>query len=123
MNIHVNAFPEKVIEGTVYHIEKSVDEDTRSIRVLSICDNRTENLKIGMYATVIFSGTKEEYVVIPEKAIMQGQNNSYVIVQINDSCFVRKAVLADFTKNGNAYVSEGLNSEDRIIYEGGYYLQ
>jgi len=123
MTIHVNAFPEKAIEGTVFHIDGAVDEDTRSIRVISVCDNRKENLKIGMYATVIFSGTKEEYVVIPEKAIMQGKDNSYVIVQVNDSCFVRKSVLVDFTKNGNAYVSEGLNPEDRIICEGGYYLQ
>ena len=123
MTIHVNAFPEKLIEGTVYHIEKSVDEDTRSIKVLSICGNRKGNLKIGMYATVTFAGVNEEYTVVPEKAIMQSKDNSYVLVQINDSCFVRKAVLVDFTKNENAYVSEGLNSEDRVIYEGGYYLQ
>ena len=123
MTVHVDAFPEKVIEGTVYHIEKSVDEDTRSIRVLSVCDNRNENLKIGMYATVNFAGSMEDYMVIPERAIMQGNDNSYVMVQVNDSCFVRKAVAVDFTKNRNAYVSEGLNSDDRVIYEGGYYLQ
>ena len=54
---------------------------------------------------------------------MQGKDNSYAMVQVNDSCFVRKAVSVDFTKNGNAYVSEGLNSEDCVIYKGGYYLQ
>ena len=123
IKVRVNAFPEKEIEGTVFHIEGFVDEDTRSIRVLSVCDNRNENLKTGMYATITFAGAHEEYTVLPENAAMQAQNNSYAIVQINDSIFIRKAITVDFTRGGNAYISEGLTSEDRVVFEGGYYLQ
>jgi len=123
MIIHVNAHPGKSIEGTVYHIEEAVDEETRSIRVLSVCDNRVENLKLGMYATVHFYGKPEPYTVVAEKAIMQGENDSYILAKVDDKCFVRRPVSVDITKDGKAYLSSGLHPSETVISEGGYYFQ
>lgn len=123
MAIHVTAHPGKCIEGTVYHIEEAVDEDTRSIRVLSVCDNRPHNLKLGMYATVHFYGQPEPYTVVTEKAIMQGENDSYILAKVNDRCFVRRPVSVELTKDGKAYVSSGLHPDETVVSEGGYYFQ
>ncbi len=123
MNIHVSALPDEVIQGTVYHIEEMVDEDTRSIKVLSICNNPDEMLKLGMYATVHFAGKVQEYTVIPEKAVLQGEDDSYIYVLHTDNVFVKQPVNIDFTKNGKAYLTKGLAHNKKIVCEGGYYFR
>jgi cobalt-zinc-cadmium efflux system membrane fusion protein len=123
MHIHVDALPGKIINGKVYHIEEMVDEDTRSIRVITICENRNEELKLGMYASMHFYGQPQNYRVVPEKAILQGEKHSYVLVQLSPDVLVRRAVKVDFTKDGKAFVSEGLAKGETVVGEGGYYFQ
>lgn len=123
MVIHVSAWPGKSITGTVYHVEEAVDEETRSIKVLSICDNKEELLKMGMYATVHFLDKPADCIVIPDKAILQGENDSYVFVEISHNTFARRAVSVEMTREGKAIINQGLQPADRIITEGGYYLK
>ncbi len=54
MDIEISALPGTVIKGNVYHVEEAVDEETRSIQVLSVCDNSDGHLKLGMYTTMHF---------------------------------------------------------------------
>lgn len=89
MDIHISALPGKSIKGKVFHIEDMVDEETRSIRVLSICDNRDQLLKLGMYATVHFIDEEENILVIPDKALLQDEYDSYVFVQLEENKFIK----------------------------------
>ncbi|WP_455638851.1 efflux RND transporter periplasmic adaptor subunit [Parabacteroides sp.] len=123
MVIHVSAWPGKAINGTVYHVEEAVDEETRAIKVLSICDNREELLKLGMYATVYFLDKPADCIVIPEKAILQSEDDSYVYVEIAPNTFSKRAVGVEITKEGKAIINQGLQPAERIITEGGYYFK
>ena len=123
LNVEISAYPGMKLEGTVYHVEEALDEDTRSIKVLSVCKNENEMLKLGMYTTVHFNGTPEEMPEIPETALLQGQDYSYVFVQINPDTFVRRKVTVELTKNNKAVISSGLNAGDKIIARGGYYIK
>ena len=73
LDIEVSALPGMVIKGNVYHVEEAVDEDTRSIKVLSVCDNSKKHLKLGMYTTVHFLSAPIEQVQISESALLQGE--------------------------------------------------
>lgn len=123
MDIYISALPEESIKGTVYHVEESVDEDTRSIKVLSICENKQELLKLGMYTTVHFLDKPADCIHIPEKALLQDEKNSYVYVQTAPSVFVKTRIEVEGSKAGKAVILKGLKPGDKIITEGGYYLQ
>lgn len=123
LDIYISALPGQTLKGKVFHIEEAVDEETRSIKVLSVCDNQKELLKIGMYTTVHFSDKPSGFIHIPEKALLQGEKDSYVYVQAAPNTFVRTPVEVESTKNGRAIISSGLTPHHKIISEGGYYLK
>lgn len=123
MDINIAAFPGKSIKGKVFHVDEAVDEETRSIKVLSICENKDRLLKLGMYTTVHFLDKPADCIVIPEKALLQEENDSFVFVQIAPHKFVRTVVEVEGAKNNEVIVTKGLNVRDKIISEGGYYLK
>lgn len=123
LDIEVSALPGTVIKGSVYHVEEAVDEETRSIKVLSVCENSKRHLKLGMYTTVHFLSAPIERVQISEKALLQGEKASYVYVRVAPEVFVRTAVEVEATKGGIAVISSGLHPGDKVISEGGYYLK
>ncbi len=123
LEIEITALPGQRISGTVYHINEVVDEETRSIRVLSVCDNTQDLLRLGMYATVHFMSDPTERVHVPEKALLQGEKGSYVYSLAHKDTYVRKPVEVEVVKDGFAVISAGLSAEEKIIGEGGYYLK
>lgn len=123
MDIHISAFPGKTIKGVVFRVDESVDEETRSIKVLSVCDNKEGFLKLGMYTTVHFLDKPADCITVPEKALLQSDKESYVFVQVAENTFVRTPVETEEGKNGKAVINEGLDRGDRVIIEGGYYLK
>ena len=123
LDIEVSALPGTVIKGSVYHVEEAVDEETRSIKVLSVCENSKRHLKLGMYTTVHFLSAPIGQVQISEKALLQGEKASYVYVRVAPGVFVRTAVEVEATKDGIAVISSGLHPGDKVISEGGYYLK
>lgn len=123
MEIAIAAFPGKDIRGTVYRIEEAVDEETRAIKVLSICDNKEGFLKIGMFTTVHFMDKPSDMIEISEKALLQGEKDSYVFVQIAPDTFIKTPVEVETTRDGKAFISKGLKVGDKVISEGGYYLK
>lgn len=123
MDIQISAFPGKTVRGIVYHIDELVDEETRSIKVLSVCDNKEGLLKLGMYTTVHFLDKPADCMTVPEKALLQSDKDSYVFVQVAEKVFVRTPVETEEGKNGRVVVTVGLKQGDKIIGEGGYYLK
>lgn len=123
MDISVAALPDTNITGTVFHVDQSVDEETRSIKVLSICDNKDGLLKLGMFASVRFLDKPTEALSIPEKAILQDEKTSFVYIQIGINKFLKKAITVETIKDGNAIITKGLTLGEKLIVEGGYYLK
>lgn len=123
VKIALSAFPDREIQGEVFHIEESVDESTRSIRVLVLCDNKEELLKIGMYSTVHLFDTATARIHIPEKALLQDAQYSYVFVAVQPNAYVRRPVVVESLKNGLAVIAEGLATGETIISAGAYYLK
>lgn len=123
IEVEISALPGQIIEGKVFHIDESVDDETRSIKVLSICDNEDGLLKLGMYITVRFIDKPIEQIYVSEKALLQGEKNTYVYKQIAPDMFLRTPVEVEALKDGKAVISAGLNANDVIISEGGYYFK
>ena len=123
MEISVAALPGRTIMGDIFHIEEEVDEDTRAIQVLSKCSNKDQSLKLGMYVTVKFTGDPIDMIEIPETALLQGVDDSFVYVKTSPTSYVVRPVKVETTRNGMAVISAGLKAGEKVITKGGYYLK
>jgi len=118
----VIAYPGEKFNGKVYHIEEIVDEETRSINVLIECPNRNEMLKPGMYATVKFTERPVPTVFVPATSLLQFNDKNFVFVQTKPGTYKRQMVITGETVNGKTVIAEGLEGNETIIAEGGFYL-
>ena len=123
LSIEVAAYPGVKLEGEVFHVEEALDEDTRSIQVLSICSNDNEMLKLGMYVTVCFNSEAVDMPVIPATSLLQGVDSNYVFVETAPHVYVRRNVNIEATTSQGLVISEGLRPGEKIITQGGYCLK
>ena len=122
VQIELAAFPDKVIEGTIYHVNEIVDEETRSIDVLIEVDNKEKMFKPGMYVNVRFIDQPVEVILVPSKSVLQGEDSAFVFVEEGTNAYRRKDVKIGGVKDDYTVILEGLSVGDRIVSEGGIYL-
>lgn len=120
--ISIAAFPDKKIKGTIYHIDEILNEDTRSVQVLVACQNSDKLLKPGMYVSVNFIEKASDVIFIPEKSLLQYNDQSYVLVQIGQDQYLKRPVKTGITDQGKVQVISGLTVGECIISEGAFYL-
>ncbi len=120
--IKVSAYPDLVLTGRVFHIQEMINEETRAIEVLIETENPQLKLKHGMYVTALFRNQKVEKIMVPEKAVLQDEDNAFVYIQGAKNRFIKRQIKTSSTQNGNVVVESGLNANDIIVSEGGYYL-
>jgi cobalt-zinc-cadmium efflux system membrane fusion protein len=120
--IEIAALPEKHIKGTVYHVNEMIDETTRSVQILIECDNKDHTLKPGMYVTVNFINTPTLAILVPSKAVLQANDQSFVFAVTAPGKYVKRKIETGGTENNRIVIKSGLNNGDSIIAEGGFYL-
>ncbi|GEM65280.1 cation efflux system protein [Sphingobacterium faecium NBRC 15299] len=120
--ISIAAFPDKKIKGTIYHIDEILNEDTRSVQVLVACQNSDKLLKPGLYVSVNFIEKASDVIFIPEKSLLQYNDQSYVLVQIGQDQYLKRPVKTGITDQGKVQVISGLKVGECIISEGAFYL-
>ncbi len=120
--IQTDADAAHTIAGRVYHISELLDEETRSVRVMIVCDNTDRKLKPGMFADVRFIAAPKESVVIPSSALLQTESGSYVFAQAGKNKYLKRYVKAVTAGQNRAMITDGLQSGDVIVSSGGIYL-
>lgn len=122
VEIRTDADAGQVISGTISHIGELLDEETRSVQVLIVCDNKERKLKPGMFANVHFVNSPRESILIPSTALLQSEDQSYVFVQEGKGKFTKCPVEAVTANGREVLITSGLKSGDVIVSEGGIYL-
>lgn len=122
VEIRLVAMPNKALSGKVYHISEMLDEDTRSVEVLIECDNSARQMKPEMYGTVKLSDREAEAIRIPTSAMLQEEDNMYVMVSLGNNNYRKQKVEAGMTEDGKTVILSGLEAGDEIIATGAFYL-
>lgn len=122
VEIRTDASYAQLITGYVSHISELLDEETRSVQVLITCDNKDRKLKPGMFTGVHFINTPKKSIVIPSTALLQNEEETYVFVQESKGRFTKRPVKATTAGQHDLLISEGLETGDTIVAEGGIYL-
>lgn len=122
-DINIAALPEKHIKGKIYHVQDIVDEETRSVQVLVEAQNADRTLKPGMYVNINFFDTPSPAILIPSKAILQANDGSFVYVEVAPNKYIRRKIQVGESKDDKVVVVSGINQGEKIIVDGGFYLQ
>lgn len=122
VEIRLVAMPEQPLSGTIYHINEMLDEETRSVEVIIECDNKDRFMKPAMYGTVKLSDKEAEVIRIPNAAILQEENASYVLLALGNNTFRKQPIKAGLSDNGKTVILSGLISGDSIVTAGAFYL-
>lgn len=113
------------IAGTVDNIAAQVDPNTRSVAVRVVAANPGEVLKKQMYVRVRLRAQQPSTgLLVPVSAVLRDDENlPFVYVAQPDGSFARQHVTLGY-RNGEQYeIAKGLKAGDRIVVEGGVFMQ
>ena len=105
--------------GRLTFVDNAVDTATGTILLKATFPNREGALWPGEFVNVrVRLYVDQNALVIPARAVVSGQQGSYVFVIQPDSSAVTKPVTVDRTAGDLALVSGGLEAGDRVVVDG-----
>jgi membrane fusion protein, heavy metal efflux system len=111
--------------GAADNISALVDPDTRSVAVRVVVKNPGDFLKKGMYARVLIQARQESSgLLVPVSAVLRDDENlPFVYVAQPDGSFARQHVTLGYRAGDQYEIGAGLQDGDRIVVEGGIFVQ
>src|ERR1700691_4051618 len=92
--IKLNAYPDKVLKGTVSNIGSILDPNIRTAKVRIEVANPGEMMRPGMFASVtLFGKEKQNYAAVPASAVVHLHDRDWVYIPVQDK-FKRTEVVS-----------------------------
>lgn len=116
--VTVDAYAGENFSGTIYAIEPSVDEATRTVLLRARLPNPGVRLKPGMFARVsLVLAQRENALVVPEQAIVPRGDGRFVF-RVVDGRAVLTKVETGLRRPGEVEVTAGLEAGQAIVADG-----
>lgn len=114
--IRINAYPDRVVKGTVSDIGPILDPSLRTAKVRIEVDN-PGFLKLGMFATATFvARMKEAHAVIPADAVFHLHDRDWVFVPAGDNKYRRTQIHSGQTlADGRQVILSGIEPGQQVI--------
>ncbi|KQZ60324.1 RND transporter [Lysobacter sp. Root559] len=112
------AYPGRAFEGQVSTVDARVDPATRAITVRGDFANGDRALRPGMLVQITLERPQRQALLIPEIAVVQVGNDSFVYRVKPDSTVERADVKIGTRREGLAEIVEGLKAGDRVVIDG-----
>jgi cobalt-zinc-cadmium efflux system membrane fusion protein len=115
-DIHLAAYPNRVLKGRIGNILPIVDPNIRTAKVRLEVEN-PGLMRLGMFVTATFHGqTLEKHATVPATAILHLHDREWVYAPLGDGHFRRQEVVAGDMLPGNLQeVVSGLKAGDRVV--------
>lgn len=102
--------------GKINFIDSVLDSQTLSVKARAIIDNNDFTLLPNEFVRLKIAGFKvNNAIVIPQNAIFQDSEGSYVYIVNGDEAKIAKVKIDRMLKNSQALVSQGLKAGDKVI--------
>ncbi|MFW9611627.1 MAG: efflux RND transporter periplasmic adaptor subunit [Fluviibacter sp.] len=122
MRIEVPALKNRVYEGQLVHVSELVSNDSRTVDARTAIDNPDRQLKPGMLATMLISGTAVDRPVVPASAVIREDGYDHVFVALPNNQFKLVIVRLGAESNGLRPVISGLEPGTLIVTAQAYHL-
>jgi cobalt-zinc-cadmium efflux system membrane fusion protein len=115
-DIHLNAFPNKVLKGRIDNILPVLDPNLRTAKVRLEVPN-PGLMRVGMFATATFYGKQaESRAAVPATAILHLHDRDWIYVPTPDKKFRRVEVTSGAMLPGNLQeVISGIKPGDQVV--------
>jgi len=115
-DIHLVAYPNRVLRGRIGNILPIVDPNIRTAKVRLEVDNPAL-MRLGMFVTATFHGqTIERHATVPATAILHLHDREWVYTPLGNGRFRRQEVAAGGMLPDNTQeVASGIKAGDRVV--------
>jgi cobalt-zinc-cadmium efflux system membrane fusion protein len=115
-DIRLNAYPDRVLTGTIQNISAVLDPNLRTAKVRIEVDN-PGLMRVGMFVTAIFHGlTQETRAVVPAAAVLHLHDREWVYVPEGSGQFRRVEVATGQSlAEGQVELRAGLQPGQRVV--------
>lgn len=111
-------YPDRAFTGQVSTIDARVDPATRAVTVRADFANPDRALRPGMLMQTRLQLPARDAIVVPEIAVVQVGQDSFVYRVKGDDTVERADVVLGSRDSGRVVVEEGLKSGERIVVDG-----
>jgi cobalt-zinc-cadmium efflux system membrane fusion protein len=115
-DIHLVAYPDRVLKGKISNILPIIDPNIRTAKVRLEVEN-PGLMRLGMFVTATFHGeTLEKRATVPASAILHLHDREWVYVPLGGGRFRREEVTAGNMLPGNLQeIVQGVKSGDQVV--------
>jgi membrane fusion protein, copper/silver efflux system len=118
----IAGYPGAVFKGLVGAILPEVNTATRTLRARIELANPEGQLKPGMFATLAFSGTAVDAVLVPSEALIRTGSRDVVILALGDGKFRATEVEVGGESGGETAIRKGLQPGDKLVLSGQFLI-
>jgi cobalt-zinc-cadmium efflux system membrane fusion protein len=123
----VDAYPDRVFEGTVEGVGGWIEPDARTAEVRVIVSNADHALKPNMFAHgslgIEAVGTSEVGIVLPVDAVQDVEGVPVVFVEIEPGRFDVRPVTVATRSGDQTLIAAGVERGERVVVEGAFALR
>ncbi|WP_297799563.1 efflux RND transporter periplasmic adaptor subunit [Arenimonas sp. GDDSR-1] len=118
LELQADAAPGQTLPARVVGIDSRVDVATRAIMVRGAIDNAAGLVRPGMLMRVSLQQEAVQALVVPELAVQQVGNRTFVFVANTDGTAASRDIRIGSRHLGKAVVLEGLKSGENVVLDG-----
>jgi cobalt-zinc-cadmium efflux system membrane fusion protein len=123
VDIELLSFPGEDFHGKVAQIADTLDPETRTIKVRAELRNPSGRFRPEMSGRLRYSTGTGERAVIPESAVVQSSEKTFVFREAEGGRYVATEVRLGRRTSDGFTVLSGVEAGDRIVTEGVIYLK
>jgi cobalt-zinc-cadmium efflux system membrane fusion protein len=116
-DIHLVAYPNRILRGRISNILPAIDPNLRTAKVRLEVENPGGILRVGMFVTATFHGmTMEKHTAVPSAAILHLHDREWVYTPAGDRAFRRVEVTAGgMLPDNQQEILSGIQPGDRVV--------
>ncbi|MGC4040670.1 MAG: efflux RND transporter periplasmic adaptor subunit [Flavobacterium sp.] len=124
VNVTSSVFPDKTFAGKITFIASKADETLNFAVEIEIANNKSNDLKAGMYGTALFTSNqqKQNLMIVPRNAFVGSVSNNEIFVVENNIAKLKK-VTAGRIIGDKVEIINGLSNGEIVIVTGQINLQ
>jgi cobalt-zinc-cadmium efflux system membrane fusion protein len=115
-DVHLTAYPDRVLKGRVSNIGPVLDPTIRTAKVRLEVPN-PGLMRVGMFVTATFHGASQEVrATVPATAVLHLHDRDWVYVPAENGHFRRLSVVGGATLTGNLQeIISGIKPGDQVV--------
>lgn len=122
VSVRLVSDPDSSFSGRITYMGGMLDPETRTMQTIIECDNSKGRMLPNMYAKISLKTTGRNCIIVPKKAVLQGDGSRYVLRKIGENKYLRTKVLAQTADEDRLIITDGLSIDDEIVTEGAFLM-